>query len=48
VGVQVNIDAHTRAGVMVRILKREPPASARDDCDDREGGFEKTRPGRKR
>ncbi|MEI2773177.1 MAG: hypothetical protein V9G98_21370 [Candidatus Competibacter sp.] len=48
VGVQVNIDTHTRAGVMVRILKREPPAPTRDDCDGCEGGFEKNSSGKKK
>ncbi len=41
VGVRVKIDAHTRAGFMVRILKGEPPAAKRDDPDDCEGGLTK-------
>jgi hypothetical protein len=41
VGVRVKIDAHTRDGVMVRILKGEPPAAKRDDRDDGEGGLTK-------
>ena len=48
VGVQVNIDAHTRAGVMVRILKGEPPAAKRDDCDGCEGGLTKNLSRRKK